>query len=146
MEKLNNEKYEKQSEKSEGRFDFLLPCLLYNSPLILFPPYFSLPYSYTFNILFNLEYFRSDKTFQTRGSIRACILKPMYTNCIIKRYDIKKYFNEIGTTSLHTHIRAYVPRCALGIHVCTYIKDHDTSLPIQFNTTSRTIKQQFTRS
>lgn len=79
---------------------------------------------------FNLEYLRSDKTFQTRGSIRACILKPMYTNCIIKCYDIKKYFNEIGTTSLHTHIRAYVPRCALGIHVCTYIKDHDTSLPI----------------
>lgn len=87
-------------------------------------------YSYTFNILFNLEYLRSDKTFQIRGSIRACILKPMYTNCIIKCYDIKKYFNEIGTTSLHTHIRAYVPRCALGIHVCTYIKDHDTSLPI----------------
>lgn len=41
---------------------------------------------------FNLEYLKSDKTFQIRGSIRACIVKSMYTNCIVKRYDIKKYF------------------------------------------------------
>jgi len=42
----------------------------------------------------------------------------------------KNTFNNIRTMSLDTHIRAYVPRNALGIHVCTYIEDHFTSLPI----------------
>jgi len=36
----------------------------------------------------------------------------------------------LETMSLDTYIRTYVPRNVLGIHVCTYIKDHFTSLPI----------------
>lgn len=130
----------KQSEKSEGGFEFLLPCSLYNSPLILFLPYLSFCRIPLIPFSFNLEYFKSDKTFQTRGSIRACILKPMYTNCIVKHYDIKK----ILLTILERHyIRIYVHMFrgahSLGIHVCTYIKDHHTSLPIQLNITSYTI-------
>lgn len=107
--------------KEEIQFSFTLLTVQFPSHSLLVVP-LSLCRIPLIPFSFNLEYFKSVKTFQNKGKYTSMHIKANVYKLYCKTLRHKKNtFNNIVTTLLHTHIRAYVPRCALSRYTCMYV-------------------------